>query len=110
MGLIEYVPALITFDYLIVAINNLYAAQVARYIHSHCKKTCGILTTYNTEYEILLQSARNQHKRIIYLYTGICSLDLLFTLFKTNQKEIHIPVSTDKDGPVIVSIIGNHTF
>lgn len=109
MGLIEYVPALITFDYLLVAINDSYAAHIARYIHSQCKKTCGIFTSYNTDYEILLQSAKNQHKQIIYLYTETTSQNLLLSLFNTEQKEIRIPVSTDKDGPTIVSIIENRT-
>jgi hypothetical protein len=112
MGLIEYVPALITFDYLIVAINNDEAADVARYIHSYCKKTCGIFIAYNTEYEILLKLAKNQHKRVITLYEvsiGTYSMDHLLSLFNRTEKELHIPVSSVRDGATLVFLIGNHT-
>ena len=112
MGLIEYVPALITFDYLIVAINNDEAAEIARYIHSHSKKTCGIFTAYNTEYDILLQLAKNQHKRVVNLYknsSGTYPMDHLRALFGGTEKEIHIPVSSASDGTTLAFLIGNRT-
>jgi hypothetical protein len=112
MGLIEYVPALITFDYLVVAIDNSVAADVARYIHAHNKNKCGLLIAFNTEYNILLQTAKNQHRRIIILYQiecGTYSMDRLRSLFAGDQKEIEIPVSSIADGASIAFLIGNRT-
>jgi hypothetical protein len=112
MGLIEYVPALITFDYLVVAIDNSVAADVARYIHAHNKNKCGLLIAVNTEYDILLQTAKNQHRRIITLYKigcGTFSMDHLRSLFASNLKEIELPVSSVADGAIIAFLIGNHT-
>jgi hypothetical protein len=111
MGLIEYVPALITFDYLIVAIDNIETADVARYIHSYCKQTCGIFTAFNTDWHSLLTSAKQNHRRIITLYKvsdGTYPMDYLRSLFTSNKKEIDIPVFSVSDGSAIVSLIGNH--
>lgn len=111
MGLIEYVPPLITFDYLVVAIDNSVAADVARYIHSHCKNICGIFTAFNTDHTSLLISAKYQYRRIITLYKvegGTYSMDCLRSLFACHQKEIDIPISSMADGASIAFLIGNH--
>jgi hypothetical protein len=110
MGLIEYVPPLITFDYLVVAIDNSVAADVARYIHNNCKKTCGIFTAFNTDWSSLLSSAKQQYRRVIVLYRvegGTFAMDHLRSLFACDQKEIELPVSSVADGVSIAFLIGN---
>lgn len=112
MGLIEYVPPLITFDYLVVAIDNSVAADVARYIHNNCKRSCGIFTAFNTDWSSLLSSAKQQYRRVIVLYnnvSGTFAMDHLRSLITCDQKEIDIPVSSVADGASIAFLIGNRT-
>lgn len=111
MGLIEYVPAQITLDYLIVAINNDIASEVARYIHQHCKRTCGLFIAANTEYYDMLTAATHRHRRIIELYYvagGTVSTEELRGLFTSKQRELRITVSSVADGAILAFLIGNH--
>lgn len=68
MGLIEYVPAMTTFDYLIVAFNEELAVCAARYIHRTCKLTCGILTAFGPLPNSLLTDVARKYQCVLYLY------------------------------------------
>ena len=111
MGLIEYVPAQITFDYLVVAINNDVAADVARYIHQHCKHTCGLFIASNAEYDDMLTAAKNRHRRIIDIYHatgGALPTEDIRGVFLSKQREIRIPISSVADGAILAFLIGNY--
>jgi hypothetical protein len=68
MGLLEYVPAMTTFDYLIVAFNEELAVYAARYIQRECKLTCGLLTAFGLLPSSLLTGIVCKYQYVLYLY------------------------------------------
>ena len=106
MGLIEYVPAMTTFDYLIIAIDDEFAAEAARYIHKACKTVCGILTYVNTSTNTILNNAIRQHRCIIYLHKGMQPLTIeSLELISHKSGIIHIHIFSLNDAMKIVETI-----
>lgn len=110
MGLVEYVPAMTTFDYLVVAIDDILAADAARLIHKSCKNKCGILTSFNNSVDTMLNSAIKTHRCIIHLHSSSTSpsVQSLHALSDMNGI-VHVQISSMEDAIKIEKVILNHT-
>lgn len=108
MGLVEYVPAMTTFDYLVVAIDDELAADAARYIHRSCKNTCGILTSFNNPIDTMLTAATHAHRCVIHLHSSAASPTVESLQVLLNTRGIaHIQISSIEDALKIEKVILN---
>lgn len=99
MGLIEYVPAMTTFDYLLIALDEELAISAARYIHKECRSLCGLLTASGPVSESFIDYVMRKYSKVVFLYNNmICS-----TAY--NQHTIHIQIGSITDAVDIAALI-----